>query len=68
MLIVGGGSTELGLTSKLSDVSFGSRLCKNVCCYFCVARLWVWMICRDGFAGFPGFRGWLGHIDRLAPL
>jgi len=24
MLIVGGGSTELGLTSKLSDVSFGS--------------------------------------------
>jgi len=25
MLIVDGGSTELGLTSKLSDVSFGSK-------------------------------------------
>ena len=51
-----------------SNVCFGSRLCKNVCCYFCAARLWVWMMCRDGFTDFAGFRGWWGLIGRLTPL
>ena len=36
----------------MGEVGFGSRLCKNVCCYFCVARLWR----RDDPVGtcFPG--------------
>ena len=37
------------------DVRYGSRLCKNTYCFFNVTRLWVWVICRDGFSGFWGF-------------
>ena len=46
----------------------GEVLIMNVRCLFCAALLWVWMMCRDGFADFTGFRGWLGLIGRLAPL
>ena len=52
----------------MGEVGFGSRLCKNVCCYFCVARLWVWMISRDVFSGIMDFRRSCGLFGRLAPL
>ncbi len=50
------------------DFRCGSRLCKNAYGFFCVARLWVWMICRDGFSGFVDFCGPCGPIGRLVPL
>ncbi len=36
--------------SGATNVGSGSRLCQNSGCFVCVAGLWVWMICRDGFA------------------
>ncbi len=51
-----------------ANVSSGSRLCQNSGCFVCVAGLWVWMICRDGFCGFVDWFGSRGLVGGILPF
>ncbi len=46
------------------NVSCGSRLCRNTCCFAGVTGLWVWVIYRGVFCGFVDWFGSQGLKGR----